>query len=125
MNQDKPNQRIEEIVREILENSEGHQIDYDLGPDEDGSPMPSKVIPVGWFREWLKIGLIKYGREERKRMAEVVGEDEELIPFHPGYVNDAWKARNNSILERNQLRAEQRLKAQQLLEATHQKESET
>jgi len=57
----KPNTNMEwedKVIIEILKHSEGHLITYEY-TDEDGSLKDDKAIPVGWFKEWLRVAIRK------------------------------------------------------------------
>jgi len=61
------NNNIAESIKNIVESSQGHMIDYEY-VEEDGSIRIDKALPIGNFKDWLRVGLeaiAEKTREER------------------------------------------------------------
>lgn len=97
----------DKIINEILESSKGHQITYEYH-DEDGSVRSDKAIPIGYFKEWLKVALIKSHTSLIEKVGEVIGEDENLYEKERNEGLSDWRVeRENGA---NELRGLQRKK---------------
>ena len=93
---------IQEKVNEIIKKSEGHQVTYQYG-EEDGSMVEDRAIPLGWFKEWLKVGLTQIQKET---INEIIGKDEKL-KLKAGLTKEMIGFETTKNALRNELRSEQ------------------
>jgi len=59
------NNLIAESIKNIVENSQGHMIDYEY-VEEDGSIRIDKALPIGNFKDWLRVGLQAIAEKTRE-----------------------------------------------------------